>query len=55
MSRAKYGPYKEAWHLLRREATKPTRVAWSEACVEESPWERESLAERMWRVLRGGT
>jgi len=52
---AKYGPYKEAWHLLRREATKPTRVAWIEACVEEAPWERVSLGERMWRVLRGGT
>ncbi len=47
--------YKEAWHLLRREAAKPTRVAWIEACVEEAPGDRVSLGERICRVLRAGT
>jgi hypothetical protein len=47
---AKYGPYKEAWHLLRNEEAKPSRVGWIEASVEE-PWERVSLRERIRRRL----
>jgi hypothetical protein len=51
LKRAKYGPYKEAWHLLRNEEAKPSRVGWIEASVEEVPWERASLGERVWRRL----
>jgi hypothetical protein len=32
---AKYGPYKEAWHLLK--SPRPGRVDRIEACVEEGP------------------
>jgi hypothetical protein len=52
---AKYGPYKEAWHLLRNEEAKPSRVGWIEAGVEEMRLERASLGQRIWRVLWGGT
>jgi hypothetical protein len=48
---AKYGPYKEAWHLLRNEEAKPSRVGWIEASVEEMPWGRAPLGERIWRRL----
>jgi hypothetical protein len=51
---AKYGPYKEAWHLLRREQPKPGRVDRIEACMEETPVERMSLGARLLRMLWGG-
>ena len=51
---AKYGPYKEAWHLLRKAAPQPGRVDWIQACIEEEPWDQISMGERMWRALRGG-
>jgi len=51
---AKYGPYKEAWHLLRRQGTKPGRVDRIEACGEEVSGERVPLGKRIWRALRGG-
>jgi hypothetical protein len=51
---AKYGPYKEAWHLLQKAAPQPGRVDWIQACIEEGPWERMSMGERIWRALRGG-
>jgi len=41
--------------LLRKDPEKLWRVDWIEACVEEAPWERSSLGQRIWRVVRGGT
>jgi hypothetical protein len=35
LSNAKYDPYREAWHLLRRESAKSGRVRSIQACVEE--------------------
>jgi hypothetical protein len=52
---AKYGPYKEAWHLLRRDARKPGQVARIEACAEGLPVEAEWLGWRIWRGLWGVT
>ena len=48
---AKYGPYKEAWHLLRRERPKAGRIE-IQACVEMVS-EPNSLRERIWRRLWG--
>ena len=55
---AKYGPYKEAWHLLRGEL--PTGPIEIQACIEGELMEvgleeRVSWGERIWRMLRGGT
>jgi hypothetical protein len=52
---AKYGPYKEAWHLLRRATPKPVRVDWIQGCAEEIFPQRVSWGERIRRGLRGGT
>jgi hypothetical protein len=53
---AKYGPYKEAWHLLRKGLPAATHwVDLIQACVEEGPWERASAGERIWRALKEGT
>jgi len=47
---AKYGPYKEAWHLLKRARPKPgDRI---QACAEVEP-EPTLLRERIWRRLWG--
>jgi hypothetical protein len=48
---AKYGPYKEAWHLLRRERPKARPIE-IQACAEEVS-EPISLRERIWRRLCG--
>ncbi len=54
LKNAKYGPYKEAWHLLREGL--PARVDSIQACVETMPVVRFSLLSllslREW--LRGG-
>lgn len=47
---AKYGPYKEAWDLLRRRREKTIEL---QGCAEECVPERVSLRARIWRVLRG--
>jgi hypothetical protein len=49
---AKYGPYKEAWHLLRTGERSPGRAERIEACAEE--WPRLSLGERV-RLFIWGT
>jgi hypothetical protein len=51
--RSKYGPYQEAWHLLRKHAPEPGRVGWIEACVEDEPVERVSLGAWILRMFRG--
>ncbi len=48
---AKYGPYKEAWYLLRRERPKARRIE-IQACAEVGS-EPASLRERVWRALWG--
>ena len=53
---AKYGPYKEAWHLLRGEI--PAGRIEIQACiegelVEDGLEERVPWGERIWSVLRG--
>ena len=48
---AKYGPYKEAWHLLRTGERSPGRVERIEACAEEA--KRVSWGGWVWRVLWG--
>lgn len=49
---AKYGPYKEAWRLLRNgvRAAQPGCVDRIEACAEEAPVEGLRLGTRFWRV-----
>jgi PD-(D/E)XK endonuclease len=47
---AKYGPYKEAWDLLRRRRERTIEL---QGCAEECVPERVSLRARIWRVLRG--
>jgi hypothetical protein len=49
---AKYGPYKEAWHLLRTGLPSPGRVDRIEACAEEV--ERVSWGGRVWRMIWSG-
>jgi hypothetical protein len=51
---AKYGPYKEAWHLLRTGEASPGRVDRIEACAEEWAVSRLSLGERVWRMIWSG-
>jgi len=51
---AKYGPYKEAWHLLRKDGAEPGKVDRIEACAEETAVERVSLREQVLRALWGG-
>jgi len=55
---AKYGPYKEAWHLLRGAEAAPGRGDRIQACVEdlagEERVERVSVGERILRMLWGG-
>ena len=55
---AKYGPYKEAWHLLRGAGPAPGRSDRIQACVEYSlddePLERVPVGERILRMLWGG-
>ena len=51
LKRAKYGPYKEAWHLLRQGMPPATHfVDRIEACVEET---RVSWGSWLWGALRG--
>ena len=51
LKNAKYGPYREAWHLLRQGERSPTRVDRIEASAEEA--ERFSWGEWFWGLLRG--
>lgn len=47
---AKYGPYKEAWHLLRGDAPRPGRVERILACaeeVEEDAWSTRDQRQRI--------
>ena len=48
LKRAKYEPYKEAWHLLRA-GREPARVDRIMACAEEEV----SFGARVWRWMKG--
>jgi hypothetical protein len=55
LKRAKYGPYKEAWHLLRM---RPALVDSIQACAEyplgDEAHEPVTLVQRVLRMIRGG-
>lgn len=55
LRRAKYGPYKEAWHLLRqRPGRAPIVIDRIEASAEEPIEEKWPAWSRLWDRLRGG-
>lgn len=53
LKRAKYGPYKEAWHLLRRQKRARVVIDRIEASAEDAVDERSPEWWRVWDRMRG--